>query len=747
MIIIYYDRQLKSSEENMYNFIKLRKTFYGNEIYGVDTLDKFKYLLSLFHKTSQSYYIIVSGSGAKELFNSGYYEDNKSRIISILIYCLNIEEYIPLKKIYTRISMIENISFDNIIKDIQIKESLTYKEDNILRHYSSFLILKEYFLKKPSQVHKKICQYFDENYNTPSFDENAKNKILNLLNIIAQTKRDFRRANKILEKIKDEKDLIKCYTSESIIVYFLNKCLREINNKMLEFAGLMDYALFKYYHDNPQIGIEKDMVFYRKINMQIKDLYSYDLFEGKIICFPAFTSTSLYEDAIFFSPIKKHKTIYGVVTNEKHLLLKIYYKFNEAYQCPCFDIHDCSKYKNEKEYLFSPFSFFKILKLIMNEGTEEGPVIIELKVIPKTKDFIKNLKNGGKVFFDEKEECIKCIENKNEESINEEVEIPENLDNTKKIFSPIERQKDIEMALNKIKIKSQDISDALLLYNEKILHDDNINLLIPIMPTDEEYIDISKKTENFENEEDYADCDLFIVLVGCIKYNKERLQAIKFKNNYLDICLKIMNLIELASKAFNFVENDKNFYRFLEILTERGNPLNNETNKGDSFEFKFSSLPKLFEMKSNNGEYKIFQYTNQFIKEIIRKNFISFMNNLELFDKIQISKIKELFNSFKSDFKSVEILKKMIETDKDELDEEDKTEKFLKDFYDDAKHYIGLFENTLDSINTSYKNLSKVLGLDNMDIEKFISIMRELHSKMVDGLKIYNNKKVIEEKK
>ena len=488
MIIIYYDRQLKSSEENIYNFIQLRKTFYGNEIYGVDTFDKFKYLLSLFLKTCQSYYIIVSGSGAKEFFKSGYYEDNKNRIIGIFIFCLNKEEYLPLKKVYPRISMIENESFDNIIKDIQNKEALSYKEDDILRQYSSFLILEEYFLKTPSQTHEKICEYFDENYNKPSFDENAKKKILNLLNLIAQTKKDFKRANKILENINDEKDLIKCYTAESIIVYFLNRCLREVNHKMLEFVGLMNYALFKYYHDNPQIEIKEDMVFYRKMNIPIKDLYSYDLFEGKIICFPAFTSTSIYKDAFYFNPIEKHKTMHGFVNREKHILLKIYYKFNEAYQCPCFNIQECSKFKDEKEYLFNPFSFFKILKIIMNEGTEENPVIIELKVIPKTKDFQKNLKNGGNVLFDEKEECFKCIEGK--KPVNKEVNISKKINPIGKAFSPKERVIAIEIALKKIKIKPIDISDALLLYDEDILTKDRINLLMPIMPPDDEYDEI-----------------------------------------------------------------------------------------------------------------------------------------------------------------------------------------------------------------------------------------------------------------
>ena len=155
--------------------------------------------------------------------------------------------------------MIENQNFDNIIKEIQIKEGFSLNKD-IIKPYSSFLILEEFFLKATLKIHKKINGYFDENYNKPSFNEKIKKKILNILYLIAQTNEDFQKAKKIIEAIKDEKDLLKCYTSESIIVYFINKCLREIDNKMLEFAGVMNYALFKYYHNNPKIEIKEDMI-------------------------------------------------------------------------------------------------------------------------------------------------------------------------------------------------------------------------------------------------------------------------------------------------------------------------------------------------------------------------------------------------------------------------------------------------------------------------------------------------------
>ena len=176
-------------------------------------------------------------------------------------------------------------------------------------------------------------------------------------------------------------------------MYFLNKCLREIDDKCIEFAGLLNYALYKYYFGHPEINIIKDETFYRKLIISIKDLYAYDLFEGKIICFPSFTSTSINPDAFEFSYVKTHKlTIYSKIyindiektaIRDKCVLLKFNYKYNENNVCPAFDINNLSEFENEKEFLFPPFSFFRISKFNSAKGTSLDPIIIELEVIPK----------------------------------------------------------------------------------------------------------------------------------------------------------------------------------------------------------------------------------------------------------------------------------------------------------------------------------------------------------------------------
>ena len=412
MIIIFYNKYLKEEKEDISNFIKLRQSFYGNEVYGVEDFEKFKFLITLFGKQQQNYYLVLSGSASKEFLDSGYYDNN--RVMDFIIYCYDKNKYLPLKEKYNSISMIEDENFDNVIE--KIKTTIPSEENSFfeIKNYSSFLIEEEY-KGSPLEKHIEMSKFFDENYETPSFNENIKKEIIELLNKIAQTKNEFEEAKEIIENIYDEKDLINCYTAESIIVYCLNKCLREVDNKFIKFAGLLNYALYKYYYDHPEINVTQDTIFYRKLIISIKDLYSYDIFENHIICFPSFTSTSIDENAFPYPEIKKHNSSmfkdkelnnnFGQY-REKCVLLKIYYKYDELNQCPAFDIKYCSHFHNEKEFVFPPFSFFRILKFNSNSGTSEDPVVIELEVIPRKQNLERKLKFGGSLFYNTFNNCM-----------------------------------------------------------------------------------------------------------------------------------------------------------------------------------------------------------------------------------------------------------------------------------------------------------------------------------------------------
>ena len=318
--------------------------------------------------------------------------------------------------------------------------------------------------------------------------------------------------------------------------------------------------------------------------------------------------------------------------------------------------------------------------------------------------------------------------------------------NVKKAFADPDRQKIIDIILNKIKIKPIEISDALLLYNETVLKEDICDLLIPIFPKDNsEYEAVSKATESFESEDDFAQCDLFIVLVGVVPHNKERLQAIRFKNTYSDKSVEILKLIDHFFKGFDFLKTNKNFHKFLEILLAYGNYMNGVTAKGGAFGFQLASLSKFYDMKSKDNKITLFQFiVNSIMDE--DKKILNFMQYLQCFEKMQIALITESFNSLKEKFKSVETLKKFVNDKKEELDEDDKTEEFLDGFYEHASKTIKFVEEKIANIDVQYENISKYYGLKKMDMDKFVGIIRELYLKMVAALKTYMENKAKEEK-
>ena len=318
--------------------------------------------------------------------------------------------------------------------------------------------------------------------------------------------------------------------------------------------------------------------------------------------------------------------------------------------------------------------------------------------------------------------------------------------NVKKAFVEPDRQKNIDIILNKIKIKPIEISDALLLYNEKVLTDDICDLLLPIFPKDNtEYETVSKATEIYENEEDFAPCDLFVVLVGVIPHNKERLEAIRFKNTYSDKSVEILKLVDHFFKGFDFIKTNKNFHKFLEILLAYGNYMNGVTAKGGAFGFQLSSLSKFYDMKSKDNKITLFQFIINTIMDE-DKITLNFMQHLKCFEKMQITLIQESFNSLKERFKNVEILKKFVTDKKDEIDEDDKTEEFLNGFYDHASKTIKFVEEKIGNISVQYESVAKYLALKKMDLDKFVVVLRELYIKMIAALKTYMENKAKEEK-
>ena len=167
------------------------------------------------------------------------------------------------------------------------------------------------------------------------------------------------------------------------------------------------------------INIHKKSDLYRKMYIHKDDINEYKDSIGRVICYPAFTSTSIEEDNNF-KP-KKY--------SPEDELVKIIIKQNNTKSV--VSIGEFSEYKDEKEYLFLPFSFFKINVVQKSLGNEDNPHIIHLTAIamdkpieemfydyfknetdkldPEGLDMLKLTKGNTKIIFNDIYEKNNCV--------------------------------------------------------------------------------------------------------------------------------------------------------------------------------------------------------------------------------------------------------------------------------------------------------------------------------------------------
>ena len=317
----------------------------------------------------------------------------------------------------------------------------------------------------------------------------------------------------------------------------------------------------------------------------------------------------------------------------------------------------------------------------------------------------------------------------------------------KQFFGDFKRQIQIEMVLKKINLDSIEICDAILEYNEEILTQNICEILLPIMPNESEFKEISKITEN-KNTEELSLYELFILLISGIPLYKERLESIIFKFIYNNKCLKISSKITDILNAFNFIKNNSNFHQFLDALLEQTELIKNTSfNINWKYGILIASLPKIYDMKSKDNKTNILQYSI----ETFLKNDLNYFNFIEkyfhIFETFNLSSIKNDFILLDEKFKNVQILKNMVNTQKDIIEDDDNTETFLLSFYEHAQKSLNLNRELKAKINKEYNEMSECLGLKYVNegniitIDNFIEIMKEFFIKTSEIIKKQTKKK------
>ena len=378
--ILYYDENLISSSENneICSFFKMKNK---GTFYGVHNFDLFKYICEKIKGSNKSFILISSGSASEKIFN---HISDIDEFKEYYIYCYKKNKYLPLLNRYQKLKGIYNIFKDLTNQICQIKEikNEIIQSSNLFfwNDYNKIYIKLHYEIIRKYSLYKLLKS---NNYDESKFLELVNHKFPYYLNLAKELL--YHDDDDMIDYFKNNTDeneetirnvfngnhkienYITNYTFEIFYYKYLNKFLREGNYKsfrtLSNHISKFIYHLYEYRKKTMNNYNQSNL--FRKMYLMPEDFNIYLNSIGEVICYPSFTSTSLVET--YFSPDP---------SNENEQLVKLIIEQNNSKSVVC--ISEISEFPKEKEYLFLPFSFFKIKHVEVNKGTKGHPHVINL---------------------------------------------------------------------------------------------------------------------------------------------------------------------------------------------------------------------------------------------------------------------------------------------------------------------------------------------------------------------------------
>ena len=330
--------------------------------------------------------------------------DFKNCIKKICVYCMNIGKWGYLKDKYEIVHKVVNTQ-NEVIKFIN-----EYSLEEIKPYSMTKLLTYEDYKSKYKERHITISMF----YGDLTIDQYKKNieKMKSLINTEAKSKELTRNANDILTGFltfdlnKDLETLDKLIIKEYTKNTFYGDLNKWLMNKMNDyepiayFTARLMYSLNKYAKKNHKYCTENKKEVHRGVKMTYSDLLPYVRAKGKIILLSGFTSTSQNEEfAKRWAERGNTQALYKA--NLKFsVVFKITNFCNKDWISNGIDVMKESQFKNEKEILYQPFSFYYVRDVRIDNKNYLAD--IDLDTIGKTEILEEKIREGKEIEFNPK---------------------------------------------------------------------------------------------------------------------------------------------------------------------------------------------------------------------------------------------------------------------------------------------------------------------------------------------------------
>ena len=357
--------------------------------------------------------LISNGRGYRDHLKDFLKEnkDFRESISKLCIYCLNPDRYREYQNEEPEFisEIVANTS--EVVDYIKKYSSKDIKPFPLTK----LVTLKDY-LDKYKERHKKISEFYGD-LNKETYEKNMEEikKVIDKdekENLLKKTKNKIMKGLLTFDIKKDlealDELIIKEYTGNT---YYgdLNRWLMKSKMKYYEpvayFTSRLMFSLNKYANRKGKYFNKDQKVLHRGAKLYYSCLLPYERAKGKIILLSAFTSTS-EKDSVARTwagrgnerEIYKNSSKFSVVFHITNVFKQNNWISNGI------DVKDSAVYETEKEILFQPFSFYRVIDVNLNEDNFTAD--ISLETIGKKEILEEQIKLGKKIEYNEKENIM-----------------------------------------------------------------------------------------------------------------------------------------------------------------------------------------------------------------------------------------------------------------------------------------------------------------------------------------------------
>ena len=393
--LIYYDENIDFGSEN-YGYVCDFKNKIKGAFFPIKNINTLNFLVNKLKSVNfkNSLTLITSGRAAEKIMPIC-----SSIVNNVIIFCFYVDKYLPLKSKFPKIKAVLN-DYSEIFGNLYSNKSVLNDSSIIGSKFITFKDYKDNYIK----LHSSLSNFFNENYKKMKYDSYHRNIFIEF---IRNSDIDHKKyAIEFIEEVETGtvREFVKAYTGENILCYRLNRWLRNCDSNEYEkvkyFAGPFSYALYQYAYTNKNQGIYESKNFFRKMTIKLSDFLLYKIFTGELICYPAFTSTSEEDISKYDFPTSTAINVNDLSPNDVSVVLMINYNCKSSSNVtPCINVVEYSVNAGEREFIFPPFSFFKIERVVENSGTPNDPHIISMTV-PNKKNLLEfGLKKNKDIYY------------------------------------------------------------------------------------------------------------------------------------------------------------------------------------------------------------------------------------------------------------------------------------------------------------------------------------------------------------